>query len=78
MTRGHASAVQAALYYMRKRNRMGRPPLDTAPLGSAIYIGNWGGTPTPVAATTEAGDVRVLADGITVRVTADGRIRVLA
>ena len=69
--------MQAALYYTRKRNRMRRPPLDTAPLDSATYIGNWGGTPTPVASTTEAGDVRVTMDG-RVRVTTDGRIRVLA
>jgi hypothetical protein len=41
-----AAAKQAAMYIIRKKNREGRPPLDTAPLGSAQQIGNWGGTPT--------------------------------
>jgi hypothetical protein len=43
-----AAAKQAAMYIIRKKNREGRPPLDTAPLGSAQQIGNWGGTPTPI------------------------------
>ena len=45
---------QAVMYYIRKRNRMGRPKLDTAPLDSAAAIEDFGGTPTATATAAAA------------------------
>lgn len=50
----YTAAQQAAMYYARKRNRMNRPKLDTAPLDSAAAIENFGGTPTATATTAAA------------------------
>ena len=45
----YTAQLQACLYFSRKKNRMGRPKLDTAPLDSAAAIENFGGTPTATA-----------------------------
>lgn len=46
--------MQAYLYFSRKKNRMGRPKLGTAPLDSAAAIENFGGTPTATATAVAA------------------------
>ena len=45
----YTAQMQAYLYFSRKKNRMGRPKLDTAPLDSAAAIETFGGTPTATA-----------------------------
>jgi hypothetical protein len=50
----YTAGQQAAMYYMRKKNRMGRPKLDTAPLDSAAAIEDFGGTPTATATAVAA------------------------
>ena len=50
----YTAAQQAAMYYIRKRNRMGRPKLDTAPLDSAAAIEKFGATPTATATAAAA------------------------
>ncbi len=50
----YTAGQQAAMYFMRKKNRMRRPKLDTAPLDSAAAIENFGGVPTATATAVAA------------------------